>query len=139
MAITYMEKGPRMHEALAAAGLGIAQSASAWISFGGADHTAINAFIAAYDPLPDVKADRVAAIKVDGLARINAIFPAITSVDEIAFYAEFWLSIKSTSRAPTANFQKVIDIYSAAKSAIENVNAAVDAAAVAAVVVAWPV
>lgn len=140
MAIVYTEKGYKMHAALSAAGLGIYDKNGVWIKADpSATDAAINAFISAYDTLPDVKADRVAAIKADGLVRINALFPAITSIDEIEFYAEFWQSIKATSKQATVNFQKIIDIYSAGKAAITSVNEAANTAAVAAVVVAWPV
>lgn len=140
MAIVYTEKGYRMHAALAAAGLGIADRNGVWVKANPAAlDSDVNAFISAYSELPDVKSDRIDAIKLDGLGRINGLFPAITSVNEIEFYAEFWLSIKSTSKAATVNFQKIIDIYSAAKTAIASVNAAINSAAVAAVVVAWPV
>lgn len=135
MAINYIEKGNGLHEKISGLGLSLWEENRVWKS---SDDVAVQAIIDAYDPLPDRKKTRVDAIKAEGLARINDIFPAIKSVDEIAFYVEFWLSIKSTSRASTINFQKSIDIYTAAKAAISSVNSAVDVAGINAVVVAWP-
>lgn len=135
MAINYVEKGNGLHARLTELGLSLWEENRVWKS---SDDVAVQAVINAYDPLPDHKKTRVDAIKADGLARINALFPAITSVDEIAFYAEFWLSVKSTSRAATVNFQKVIDIFTAAKTFIASVNAAVNVAGINAVVVSWP-
>ena len=63
---------------------------------------------------------RIDEIKTAGLGLINLIFPAINTLDEIDFYAEFWLSIDPASRTPTLNFQKIIDVRQIAKDAIIN-------------------
>jgi len=60
-------------------------------------------------------------IKAEGLSRVNALFPAITDLDQIDFFGEFWLSIAPAARQPTVDFQKIIDIRAAAKAAIVNV------------------
>ena len=99
---------------------------------------AVQAIIDGFDPIPNARNVRIMEIKVDGLARINAAYPAITSLDEIAFYADFWLSIAPAARVPNAPFKKVIDIYSAAKVAIAAVNAATTQALIDAVAVNWP-
>ncbi len=78
--------------------------------------------LAAYDELPAWQAQRRAEIKAEGLSRINGIFPALDSLDEVQFQAELWLSIAPAARQATADFQKAIDIYSAAKDAIAVVN-----------------
>jgi len=61
---------------------------------------------------------RVFEIKSAGLVLINDVFPAINDLDEIKFYSEFWKSIAPAARQATADFQKAIDIYSTAKTAI---------------------
>lgn len=134
--INYTEKGIGLHRVVAAAGHALYQRDGIWLS---SNDVAVQALIDAYDELPDIKEAKIGAIKAEALLRIAAMFPAITSVDEIQFYAEFWLSIKVTARAPTVAFQKVIDIYSAAKTAIASVNSATTKPGVEAVVVAWPV
>lgn len=132
--ITYTEKAG-LHQAVNAAGHWLEQRDGVWRS---SDDTAVQAIIDAYTPLAYQKAERIAAIKADGLARINATFPAIESLDQIAFYAEFWSSIAPAARAATAPFQKVINIYTAAKNAITSVNAATTKAQIDAVAPAWP-
>ncbi len=135
MAIAYVEKGAGLHVAINAAGHWLEQRDGVWRS---SNDAAVQAIIDAYNPLADQKAARVALIKDDGLARINAAFPAIKSLDEIAFYAEFWTSIAPAARAATAPFQKVINIYTAAKTAITSVNACTTKAQIDAVTPAWP-
>lgn len=102
------------------------------------NEAAAQAVIDAFDLLGSQKSDRIALIKAEALGRINAAFPAIKSLDEIEFFSELWSSIKATSKAATVKFQKVIDIYSAAKTAIASVNAATTKSGVDAVVVGWP-
>lgn len=133
--INYVEKGYGLHDAIKKAGHKLEQQDGVWVSD---DDTAVQAIVDSYDDLPDAKTAKIDAIKAEGLVRINSLFPAITNVAEIQFYAEFWLSIKATSRAATVSFQKVLDIYSAAETAIASVQSATNKAGVAAVVVAWP-
>ena len=135
MAITYTEKGAGMHAAIFAAGHKLAQVNGVWAS---SNDTAVQTIINAYNPLSDQKSERIALIKADGLARISLIFPAITSVDEVAFFADMWLSIAPAARAATVNFQKVIDIYTAQKNGVIAVNAATTKVLIDAVTVSWP-
>jgi len=133
--INYIEKGMGLHAAIAAAGHSLVQRDGVWLS---SNDLAVQNIIDAYNELGDQKATRNAAIKADGLARINALFPAIQSLDDIAFQAEFWLSIAPAARSPTVNFSKIINIYSAAKTAITAVNACTTKAQIDAVTPAWP-
>ena len=135
MAITYIEKGQGLHDAIRAAGHMLIQQNGVWLSN---NDTAVQAIINAYNPLSDQKAARVTEIKNDGLVRINLLFPAIDSLDEIAFYAEFWTSIAPAARAATVSFQRIINIYTAAKNAITSVNACTTKAQIDAVTPAWP-
>lgn len=133
--INYIEKGRGLHQAIEAAGHWLREHDGKWTSD---DDITVQAIINSYDPLPSIKTEKINTIKAEGLARIAAVFPAITNIDEIAFYAEFWTSIKATARQPTAPFQKIIDIYTAAKAAIASVKSATSQPAVDAVTVAWP-
>lgn len=135
MAINYTEKGIGLHQAIAAAGLRLWQEPSGWKS---SNDAAVQAIIDAYNPLPDYKATKIDAIKADGLARIQALFPAIAGFDELALVREMYLSIALAARTPTANWQRMIDIYTAGNNAITTVNAATTKAQIDAVTAAWP-
>lgn len=63
---------------------------------------------------------RVQEIKEAALTRITVAFPAITTLEQLDFCAEFWKSIAVGSRAPTVDFQYVLDVYTTAKAAIVN-------------------
>lgn len=136
MTINYTEKGIGLHDAIQRAGYWLTEGPNGWES---SNDVAVQGIIDGYDAIGAVRAARIGAIKADGLARINSAFPAIVSIDEVAFYAEFWLSIAPAARLPTAPFKRVIDIYSAAKTAIASVNAATTQAAINAVAPNWPV
>lgn len=134
--INYIEKGRYLHDAIRKAGHWLREENGVWKS---SNDAAVQAIIDAFDPLPDYKAERIAAIKADGLARIQAVFPAINSFDELALIRELFLSILPAARAPTANWQRMIDIYTAGRNAVIAVNSATTKALVDAVTPAWPV
>lgn len=135
MSIDYIEKGAGLHDAVLAAGHTLYQKNGVWES---TNDTAVQAIINSYNPLADQKAARILAIKTEGLARMNALFPAIETLDEVTLLAEFWLSIVAGSRNPTVSFKKIIDIYQAAKTAVTGVNACTTKAQIDAVTVSWP-
>ena len=117
--INYTEKGIGLHELIGEAGFSFSQVDGVWVS---SDDTAVQLIIDSYDPLEDYKTTKKDEVKAEGLNRINIQFPAIQSVDEIKFYAEFWQSIAPAARQATTDFQKVIDIYTAAIAAISTIN-----------------
>lgn len=135
MSINYLEKGAQLHAAIRAAGHWLREENGAWVS---SNDEAVQAIIDAYDPLPDYKTERVAAIKAEGLDRIQAVFPAINSFDELALIRELFLSILPAARSPTANWQRMIDIYTAGRNAATAVNSATTKQQVDAVIPAWP-
>lgn len=102
------------------------------------DDPAFLVIVNAYDGLAFVKAARVAAIKLDGLAHIQAVYPAIKSFDELQLVSDMILSIVPAARQLTADMTKAAAIWNAGKTAISSVNAATTAAQVAAVVPTWP-
>lgn len=136
MTITYTEKGPGLHRAVQAAGHALSQVDGAWIS---SNDAAVQAIIDSFDPLPSYKAERIEALKADGLARIQAVFPAIKSFDELALIRELYLSIAPAARQPTTNWQRMINIYTAGQAAAASINAASTKAQVDAVTPSWPV
>jgi hypothetical protein len=99
---------------------------------------ACQALIDAYDPLPEYKDAKIAAIKVEGLTRIQAIMPAIATFDMLELIREIWMSIAPGSRQPSAKLTSVINTYTAGRNAIESVKAATTTAQVDAVTPAWP-
>lgn len=133
--INYTEKGIGLHEAIRKAGHWLRDENGMWVSDNDA---AVQALIDSYDPIPAARMARIATIKADGLQRMNHLFPALTSLDEVSFYAEFWTSIASAARAPTVNFTKIIAIYTAAKNAVIAVNGATTQVLIDAVAPAWP-
>ena len=107
--------------------------------FTSSNDAACQAIINAHDFLADYKAAKIAAIKKEGLTRIQAVVPGIDGFDTLQLVRELWLSINSNARtSPTASMTSVINIYNAGRTGIINVNAATTKAQVDAVVVAWP-
>jgi len=88
--------------------------------------SAINSLIDGYDPIEFAKAEKRDAIKVEGLSRISAVFPAINDLDELKLEQERWLSIAPAARQPTSDYQKAINIYVAARNAITSINSETD-------------
>lgn len=127
-----------IHEAIAAAGYSLAQVNGVWTVYPEGHDAAVQAIIDAYDVKIDMRAAKILAIKLEGLSRISAIFPAIGDLDELEFYSELWSSIKATAKQTTVNLQRVIDIYAAAKTAIAAVKNATTKAGITAVTVSWP-
>jgi hypothetical protein len=80
--------------------------------------SAINALISAYDPIDFVKVEKGDEIKQEALARVNSIFPSISSLDELKLEQERWLSLAPVGIQPTPDYQKAIDIYVAAINAV---------------------
>lgn len=135
MAITYIEKGAGLHDAVRAAGHWLVQVNGVWQS---SNDAAVQAIIDSYNELPRYKLGKIAAIKLDGLARIQAVFPAISDFAELALIREMYLSIAPAARSPTANWQRMIDIYTAGQAAVSSVNSATTKAQVDAVTPGWP-
>jgi hypothetical protein len=90
------------------------------------------------ETLAEAKARRSRQIKLDGLDRIRAVFPAIADFAELQLVRETLLSVAAQARQPTAAMQQAIDIYTAGKAGLDAVAAATTVAAVDAVVVNWP-
>ena len=134
--IVYIEKGAKMHDAMARAGLHLVCINNVFMT--SSDPVAVQAFIAAYDALPDVKSDLIALFKADGLVRIQAIYPAITDTDHLDMWSDLWGAIKAGGRNPAANLEKAIAIRAAMVTAIAAVNAALTIPQVKLVTVTWP-
>jgi hypothetical protein len=95
-------------------------------------------FTAPVEALADAKARRVTAIKAEALTRITAVLPTIADFNTLDLVKEIILSIAPAARQLTADLQSVVNIYTAAKTAIGSVLAAGTVAAVDAVEVSWP-
>ena len=80
--------------------------------------------IAAYDELPAHKAQKIDEIKAEGLRRINLIYPAIATVDDLTLIADLVKYMRANGAgAPTGNLAAAQAVYTAAKAAIAAVNA----------------
>lgn len=134
--IKYTEKGPKLHEAIRRAGHTLRERNGVWES---SNDTAVQAIIDSFDPLPDYKAEKIEAIKAEGLARIHQTFEAITSFDQLDLIRELYLSILPAARtSPTARWQRMVNIWQAGRAAITQVRNATTQAQVDAVTPAWP-
>jgi len=122
--ITYIEKGYGLHDEILRLGHKLvkrhnADGTKSWIS---SDDIVVQAIIDGYDPLPDYKAAKKAELKAEALRRMQIVFPAFQTMDDVKFFAEFWQSIKPAARQATPNFQKIIDIYAVAKSTLTTIS-----------------
>ena len=136
MSINYIEKGAFLHETIRKAGYSLRQENGVWVP---SNDAAVQAIIDSFNPLPDQKKDKIAKIKATGLTRIQSVFPAIQTFDDLALIRELYLSIAAAARLPTSNWQRMIDIYTAGRNAVIAVNSATTKAQVDAVTPAWPV
>lgn len=127
MAINYTEKGEGLHRAVAAAGHFLECRDGVWRS---SNDVAVQAIIDSYDPLPNLKAAKVAAVKAEGLRRIQTVFGAIKDFDILELEAERWQSLRSTAKQTTPKYQSAIDIYTAGRNAVTTVNGFTTAAQV---------
>jgi hypothetical protein len=137
MSVTYIEKGIGLWKAIRAAGHDLFSKDGVYTS---TNDAAVQAIINSYDALPDQKAVAIVGVKATALAKMQTIFPALADIDTVNLVAELWLSVAPAARSPTANMTKVINVYTAAKNGIANVNAATDKPGVDAAVaaIAWP-
>jgi hypothetical protein len=102
------------------------------------DDAALQLLVNAYDGLAFLKAARIAAIKLDGLSHVRAVFPSIASFDDLKLVSSIIQSILPAARSLTPDMTKAAAIFNAGQAAIAAVNAAATAQDVAAVVPAWP-
>ena len=107
------------------------------------DDVAVQAIVDAYNVLPELKLDKIKDLKAEGLTRIQLTFPAVSDFDELDLIREQYLSVAPAARQATTDFQRMIDIVQAGKSARTEINAlTLEAEAIAYDVVNtpnWPV
>ena len=137
MAIIYIEKGIGMWNAIRTAGHTLVDANGVYSSDNDA---AVQAIINAYNPLADQKVTAILALEATALQKMQTLFPALNNIDTVNLVAELWNSILPAGHSPTANWQKIINVYVAGTNGIAAVNAATTKplidAAVAAIV--WP-
>lgn len=75
------------------------------------------------DLLAARKPAKINLLKVEGMARINALFPAISTWDELMLVKENWLSIAAAARNPTPKFLALINTFIAGSDAADEINA----------------
>lgn len=137
--ITYNDKHGHIMREIERSGHTLYSVNRVWVS---SDDVAVQAIIDNYDTLPDHKASKNGEIKEEALLRINSVFPAIASIDDMQLISELWKSVVGGAKSPTTDMQAAIDIYTAARNAITEVSAMDNLDAVigydAATSPAWP-
>jgi len=81
----------------------------------------------AAEVLPIAVENKISDLKAEAMSRITARIPGIGSIDQLNLIKEFWLSVAPAARAPTSDFQYVIDVYQEAKDTIVLLKAMTDA------------
>ena len=95
-------------------------------------------FTAPVETLAEAQERRTAAIKAEGLARIQAVMPAVSDIDTLELVRELILSIAPAARQLTADMTTISNIYAAARTALIAIRNATTVAQVDAVTVSWP-
>jgi len=83
----------------------------------------VQSIVDSFNPIPLTKKDKRKELNVEGLLRIQLIFPAISDFDELDLVREQFLSLAPAARSPTAKFQKLIDTVQARNQARKAINA----------------
>lgn len=78
------------------------------------------------DVLAARKTAKIKLLKVEGLSRIQILFPDIANWDALYLVKEQWLSIEPAARKPTVKFQALIDTVLAGQTAADAINAMTD-------------
>lgn len=78
----------------------------------------VETFAIAERPIADIQRYKIGVLKQEGLTRVQVVIPAIDTLDALGLAKEQWLSVAPAARNPTDKFQRVIDIYQVALSAI---------------------
>ena len=99
---------------------------------------ACQVLIDAWDAVADYKAIKNAAIKAEGLSRIQNVLPGIDNYATLMLMRELWVSIAANARSPSQTMTYVINVYTAATNALTQVKDANTQAQVDAVTPAWP-
>ena len=155
MAITYIEKGLGLHEAVTAAGYFIRNVDGVRIATDSSGNqsaetdVAVQAIIDSYDPLSYAKKQKVKELRSELLARIRVIYPDAENIPDDTFDAildithDVYKSIVAGSRSPNSDWSSTLDTRTARKDARNIIEAYTTVAEVEAYDVvtdpAWPV
>lgn len=145
-----------IHEAISAAGYGLAQTDGQWVTSGpgtpAENEIAVQAIINGYNFVQELKKRRKAEIKAERSNRYYLLYPPDLVVPDeflelthrdlfgnmVDLTLDLWASINNNSKTANASWQKVLDVRSAARTGLQAVNAATTKQQVLAVTVAWP-
>ena len=126
--ITYIEKGYGLHEAVEAQGYfldhknGVARAFQDGQQSATID-TAVQDIIDGYDEIDHWKAEKAKEIKVEGLRRINLVYPAVQTLDDVKLIADLIKYMRDNgAAAPTGDLETAAGIYTAARSAAIAIN-----------------
>lgn len=160
MALTFPDPDVLMyngiHKAITAAGYSLIQANGVWVAGGpgtpAENEAAVQAIINAYDLVKELKKLRRQEIKTERTNRYYLLYPPELAVPDeyleathkdlfgnmVDLALDLWGSINNNSKTANASWQKVLDTRSAAKTALQAVNAATTKQEVLAVTVNWP-
>lgn len=92
--------------------------------------------------LAEAKQAKRKELREEFISRVVVLYPTLKDMDEIKLVRDQFLSVAPAARAPTTDFQKLIDTYQVAQDALTAINALGDVASVEAYDVvntpAWP-
>lgn len=84
--------------------------------------TSIPATVLPEPTLAELKAKKIESLEAKFLSRVQAQNPSLSSMEQVGWAKEQWLSIAPSARQATAKLQNAIDNYTAAKDALEAIN-----------------
>jgi hypothetical protein len=113
------------------------QEYRAWRKGGGVPEPMIPAAPTA-PTLAELKKRRGHVVTREAVARVQAVFPEVATLSSLIVMREMWLSVAPAARQPTPKLTAVIDIYTAWKTATDQIKACSTPECVAAVVPGWP-
>lgn len=119
--IAYVEKGAALHDAIRKAGHGLREENGVWIA---SDDQAVQAIIDGFDPLADMQAKKIAAVKDEARRRILLVIPDWKQANLTARAAE--LAKLRSERAWTAEEQAEWDAGQALWDQVKAIRAASD-------------
>lgn len=73
------------------------------------------------DTLSNTKQRKKKEVNDEALRRFRELFPTLADEREVRLFAQLWSSIAPAARQPTADMQRLIDIWQAASAAREAV------------------
>jgi len=145
-----------IHAAITAAGYSLSQNNGVWVAGGpgspAENEAAVQAIINGYNLVAELKKLRRLEVKAERTNRYYLQYPPELVVPDefleathrdlfgnvVEMSLDIWASINGSSKTANAGWQKILDIRSAAKTALTSISNSTTKAQVLAVTVNWP-